>query len=220
MFWYDGTPTGRPKPVAHASRFLSEHIVRVGDAVWTDSSAHHFELAAPPPDTVDPNNGIYAQFIFTGPGCYIVGAKSHASAGLNSTMDPRGSGLGIVMASWSPVAVATAVALAAAEGGAEGRAGQLGAPPVVHIMSTHDAHVYIDPAVLVTAARGTRSMYDSEQHHRVHHFRVQGVHGGADGSASTGRDAGRGGTLSTSNVVSLLLLAGEVVTITPHKEEQ
>ena len=158
----------------------------MGDGAWTNSDAHHFDLTEVPSSAaIDHSTDISAQYLFRGPGVYIVGGSpTYRSAGLNSTMNARGTstaaaaGLsGVVMVSWVPPAKGAEIV------------------PTLHVMCTHDALVSIDPEILVYAmsAIGGRS---------ARQYEVHGVHGVA---VSPDQD-GEGD-------VSMQLLAGETVVV-------
>ena len=97
LYWYDGTPLGRPKPIIHATRFLAEHMVAVGDVVWGDAAAHTLQLyedASTGPNSVD------VAYTFTGPGCLFVGGRGQQTAGAAVNFTAASGGPANIMLSW------------------------------------------------------------------------------------------------------------------------
>lgn len=105
------------------TRFLSEHLVRVGPSVWSEHIAHSLEFHAPEtPDTVF---GLSASYVFSGPGCLFVGGSEYSSPELKFAL-PAGV-VANVMLSWDP---------------------RTGGGPIA-VMATHDATISVNPAGLV-----------------------------------------------------------------------
>jgi len=69
LFFYDGTPEGRPKPIAHALRFLRDYVDRAG-----------------PGGTLDIRPGptpIGAAYVYRGDRALFLGARGHSTGGVS-----------------------------------------------------------------------------------------------------------------------------------------
>jgi hypothetical protein len=202
MFYYDGTPTGKPKPVVYATRFLAEHIVAVGDAVWTDAEAHSLVFSMQTP-SAHQENGITASYIFKGPGCYFVAGSPVRSPAVNATVDgsrASDSTTTLVMLSWAPNTEGSA--------GSRNLSHHLGGHNnSIRAMATEDSVVTLDYDRLLGFTMKSRE-YASATSLEV----ISGVHGGVfnhDGSEPSGK-----GTITAT--VTIMLLKGEVVMLQPN----
>ena len=77
LFWYDGTPGGRPKPLACAQSFLRQYL---SVSAWA-TNAYHLSWSEHAPT----DSGFVAGFTFTGPDVLVASAASYTSPALNFT---------------------------------------------------------------------------------------------------------------------------------------
>ena len=75
--WYDGSPTGKLKPIALTTRFLSQYLAVT--PYWTDSTKYNLTYVELPPS----NAALGAGYEFIGPDCVFVGGPS-------GSVDPGG----------------------------------------------------------------------------------------------------------------------------------
>ena len=152
FFWYDGSYAGRPKPIAHATRFLRRYIdgayngagpPRAGEPpFWTDNARFRLRRAAAPvPRRTDgSSSGMGGSYEFTGPDCLFVGGvRRYVSQRLNFTVDRRGFAL-----AHDDVVPVASVFLAWSSGGGGNVTAAAGAEParaMMHLMATNDVKV-------------------------------------------------------------------------------
>ena len=70
--WYDGSPTGKLKPIALTTRFLSQYLAVTPH--WTDPDKYNLTYVELPPS----NSALGAGYTFVGPDCVFVGGPSGA----------------------------------------------------------------------------------------------------------------------------------------------
>jgi hypothetical protein len=68
--WYDGSPTGKLKPIALTTRFLSSYLAVTPH--WTDPEKYNLTYVELPPS----NSALGAGYQFIGPDCVFVGGPS------------------------------------------------------------------------------------------------------------------------------------------------